>query len=279
LFQALQNVAACDSLTAKALAGLDELGSALASLRSIVATTSVAGLIDSLLRRIDYLHHLDDGSPLGEARQENVRELLSVAQEYRDIGLEGFLEEVALVSDVDTADFGSDAVMLMTIHAAKGLEFPVVFMGGMEETVFPHSRAMYDQAEMEEERRLCYVGMTRAKQELYMAYSTGRLLYGGMQHNLPSRFLGDITSGFQFSSGSSTHDWLNPFRSGSPGEEYKSDLQEPRYVLEVNEGDGIRHQLFGVGTVVAVNGDIVTVHFAGKGTKILNLSFAPLEKL
>lgn len=112
-----------------------------------------------------------------------------------------------------------------------------------------------------------------------MIYSTGRMLYGGLQHNLPSRFLGDITSGFQFSSGSSTHDWLNPFGLGSPKTEDLPTITEPRYVPEVNEGDGIKHQVFGIGTVVAVNGDIVTVHFNGKGTKILNLSFAPLEKL
>lgn len=279
LSEALSNIAACDNLTAKAVAGFSELGAVLTAMRTIIGTTPVAGLIDSLLRRIDYLHYLDDNTPLGEARQENVKELLSVAEEYRDIGLDGFLEEVALVSDVDTADFGSDAVMLMTIHAAKGLEFPVVFMVGMEETIFPHSRALYDQNEMEEERRLCYVGMTRAKQELYMIYSTARMLYGGMQHNLPSRFLGDITSGFQFSSGSSSRDWLNPFGGGSNEQTRLPDIQEPRYVIEVSEGDGIRHQVFGDGTVIAVNGDIITVHFNGKGTKILNLSFAPLEKL
>ena len=280
LSQALSHVTECPSLTAKAMAGFDELNAVLVALRTITETSSVAGLIDSLLRRIDYLHFLDDGTPLGEARQENVQELLSVAQEYQEVGLEGFLEEVALVSDVDTADFGSDAVMLMTIHAAKGLEFPVVFMVGIEETLFPHSRALYDQTEMEEERRLCYVGMTRAKQELYMIYATGRMLYGGLQHNLPSRFLGDITSGFQFSSGSSQRDWLNPFGTGGPAEEQViPSLEEPHYIPEVNEGDGVKHQVFGAGTVLAVNGDIVTVHFANKGTKILNLSFAPLEKL
>ena len=87
------------------------------------------------------------------------------------MGLAGFLEEVALVSDLDSADFDGDAVTLMTLHAAKGLEFPVVFMTGLEESIFPHSRALYDQSEMEEERRLCYVGMTRARQELYMIYA------------------------------------------------------------------------------------------------------------
>ncbi len=217
LTQALERVGNCDSITPKARVGLGDLGAMLATLSGIMPTTTVAGLVDSLLRRINYLKYLDDGTPQGEARQENVKELLSVAQEYQDVGMEGFLEEVALVSDVDTADFGSDAVILMTLHAAKGLEFPVVFMVGMEESIFPHSRALYDQSEMEEERRLCYVGMTRARQELYMTYATSRMLYGGVQHNLPSRFLSEIDSGFQTNSGSSYgSDWApQPMFNGS----------------------------------------------------------------
>ena len=282
LAEALAEVATCDNLTAKALAGLDELGAILSATRSIVEITPVAGLIESLLRRLDYLNYLNDGTPLGEARQENVRELLSVAQEYQDVGLEGFLEEVALVSDVDTADFGSDAVMLMTLHAAKGLEFPVVFMTGMEETVFPHSRALYDQSEMEEERRLCYVGMTRAKQELYMIFATSRLLYGGVQHNLPSRFLGDIDRGFQTANSSQDYFDLDATPASHPMVDMgltDASLPELRYLPEVNEGDEVRHKVFGLGTIVSVNGELVTVHFKGKGTKTLNLGFAPLEKV
>ncbi|HYH36172.1 MAG TPA: UvrD-helicase domain-containing protein, partial [Candidatus Saccharimonadales bacterium] len=168
LLQALQQADSCDELTPKARKALSELGDILASLRTVSEDASVAGLIDSLLRRIDYLAYLGDGTPQGEARQENVKELLSVAQEYQEEGLAGFLEEVALVSDLDSANFDGDAVTLMTLHAAKGLEFPVVFMTGLEESIFPHSRALYDQSEMEEERRLCYVGMTRARRELYM---------------------------------------------------------------------------------------------------------------
>src|SRR5665213_286313 len=192
LLQALQQAGNCPDLTPKARAGLSELGDILASLRTVSEDASVGGLIDSLLRRIDYLHFLEDGSAQGEARQENVKELLSVAQEYQDAGLDGFLEEVALVSDLDSTDFDGDAVTLMTLHAAKGLEFPVVFMTGLEESIFPHSRALYDQSEMEEERRLCYVGMTRAKEELYLIHAASRLLYGGLQHNPPSRFLSEI---------------------------------------------------------------------------------------
>jgi DNA helicase-2/ATP-dependent DNA helicase PcrA len=120
-----------------------------------------AALVDGLIRRLDYLRYLSDGTPQGEGRIENVRELLTVAAQYHDMGLAGFLEEVSLVSDLDRTDFGSNAVTLMTIHAAKGLEFPAVFMTGLEEGVFPHSRALYNANELEEERRLMYVGMTR----------------------------------------------------------------------------------------------------------------------
>jgi DNA helicase-2/ATP-dependent DNA helicase PcrA len=105
---------------------------------------------------LDYLAALDDGTIQGESRQENVQELLSVAEEYTEMGLSTFLEEVALVSDLDSMDQNQDAVTLMTLHAAKGLEFPVVFLTGLEESIFPHSRALYDQFEMEEERRLCF---------------------------------------------------------------------------------------------------------------------------
>jgi len=283
LAEGLDNVASCGMLTPKARTALGDLGATLSALRALADETTVSALLDSLLRRIDYLHFLDDGTPQGEARQENVRELLSVAKEYQDVGLEGFLEEVSLVSDVDTADFGSDAVILMTLHAAKGLEFPVVFMIGMEESIFPHSRALYDQSEMEEERRLCYVGMTRARQELYMTYATSRLLYGGVQHNLPSRFLSEIDSGFQSSAGSMGYEstWAPKASFNDPyvSQPHQAVSNEPRYVPEVNEGDAVRHKLFGQGTIVEKDGDMVTIYFKGKGTKKLDLSFAPIEKL
>ncbi len=271
LEQALAEVTNCTELTPKARAALAELGEMLNSLRTVSQDASVTGLIDSLLRRIDYLNYLNDGTPQGEARQENVRELLSVAQEYQEMGLDGFLEEVALVSDLDGADFNGAAVTLMTLHAAKGLEFPVVFMSGLEESIFPHSRALYDQSEMEEERRLCYVGMTRAKEELYMIYAGTRLLYGGLQHNPPSRFLSEIEGDIQTTG--TGFDALTPSTQGSMMPE------EPRYVPDLSEGDGVRHQVFGQGTVLEVEGDNVTVYFKGKGARKLNLSFAPLEKL
>ncbi|MEO8105006.1 MAG: UvrD-helicase domain-containing protein [Candidatus Saccharibacteria bacterium] len=285
LFAALTRAADCPTVTSKARKSLSELGDILTSLREVQVDSTVDVLIDSLLRRIGYLDYIGDGTPQGDARQENVKELLSVAQEYRDVGLDGFLEEVALVSDLDTADFDNDAVTLMTLHAAKGLEFPAVFMVGLEETIFPHSRALYDQGEMEEERRLCYVGMTRAKEELYMIYATSRLLYGGLQHNPPSRFLSEIDAEFvatatetslgQSGSGAGYHN--NDWQPGAGSSATVS--QEPRYVPELNEGDGVRHQIFGVGTVMELDGDTAVIYFKGKGSRKLNIAFAPLEKL
>jgi DNA helicase-2/ATP-dependent DNA helicase PcrA len=148
-------------------------------------------------------------------------------------------------------------------------------MIGMEETIVPHSRALYDQNEMEEERRLCYVGMTRAKEELYLLHASGRLLYGGVQHNPPSRFLSEIDGEVHLASGfedNYAHDY-------SPAPTISSGANEPRYIPELSEGDGVRHQLFGIGTVVELDGDNATIYFKGKGTKKLNIAFAPLEKL
>lgn len=272
LLPALKSAANCSALTAKAKQGFSELGDIISSLRDVLEDAPVASLVDSLIRRLDYMDYLNDGTPQGESRQENVRELISVAQQYQDLGLDGFLEEVALVSDLDdvnskTSETGdSSSVTLMTLHSAKGLEFPVVFMVGMEETILPHSRALYDQADMEEERRLCYVGMTRAKQELYMIHATSRVLYGGVQHNPPSRFLSEI-GGTQNNV------------SGFAQNEFDEFSQEPQYLPELEVGDSVKHQLFGTGKVIELDGDEAVIHFSSKGSKRLNIAFAPLEKL
>jgi DNA helicase-2/ATP-dependent DNA helicase PcrA len=176
LVQALELVAEHPSLTPKAKQGLSDLNDILKTSREVVDEVALPNLLDGLIRRIGYYQYLDDGTMQGESRQENVRELLSVTKDYQDLGLDGFLEEVSLISDLDNNNQNQGAVTLMTLHAAKGLEFDVVFMVGMEESLFPHSRALYDQSDMEEERRLCYVGMTRAKRELYLTYATSRLL-------------------------------------------------------------------------------------------------------
>lgn len=276
----LETVKDHPNLTPKAKAGLLELGDILRSIREILEDATVPGLLDSLLRRLDYFGYIDDGTPQGEARSENVRELLSVAQGYQDLGLDGFLEEVSLVSDIDSYDSKGNSVTMMTLHAAKGLEFPAVFMTGMEETVFPHSRALYDQHEMEEERRLCYVGMTRAKEELTISYATSRMLYGGMQHNPPSRFLADFVAKMEIeNSFLKTNSWQQQASADDFSQAHPSYEDETHYIPELQEGDSVSHQVFGKGTVLEVEGDNVTIYFKGKGTKKLNVAFAPLQKL
>jgi DNA helicase-2/ATP-dependent DNA helicase PcrA len=270
LSEALSQVEESNSLTKKAGSALSELGDILNSLRNISEEVSVSGLIESLLKRIDYLNFLEDGTPQGESRVENVKELLSVAQEFNDVGLSGFLEEVSLISDLDGMDNSSNAVTLMTLHSAKGLEFPVVFIPGMEETILPHSRSLYDNGEMEEERRLAYVGITRARQELYLLHANSRMLFGGVQYNPPSRFLSEIVGANEVNA--------NPELAGyQTFQPTQSD--EVRYVPDVETGDAIRHKVFGIGTIMELDGDTAVIYFKGKGTRKLNLSFAPVEKL
>lgn len=259
-------------LTPKARAALTDFSEIIWKFREASEEMTVSILLESLLKRLDYFKYLEDGSLQAEARQENVKELISVAKAYSEVGLSSFLEEIALVSDLDGLNQSNDSVTLMTMHAAKGLEFPVVFVPGMEESLFPHSRALYDQSEMEEERRLCYVAMTRAKEELYLISAQSRVLYGGIQVNQPSRFIADI-------GGIVTTDSYNSFDfSGQTLGPKKSD-SEPRYEVYLENGNQIRHQVFGVGTVMEIDGDTIAVYFKGRGLKKLNTSFAPIEKL
>lgn len=275
LHKALEKAGEIPDLTPKARSGLTELSDIITTYRSLMDELAPAALIDGLIRRIDYLNFLQDGTPQSEARVENVKELLSVAAEYQDFGLSGFLEEVALVSDLDSADFSSNAVTLMTLHSAKGLEFPAVFITGLEETIFPHSRSMYDASEMEEERRLMYVGMTRAKKELYLMHATQRTLFGGRMSNIPSRFLSDIGKEAQ-TAHSQTDGWQDQ-EPHAPSPTAFND--EPKYVPDLSEGDGVSHQIFGKGTVMEIEGDTAVIYFKGRGTKKLNIGFAPLTKI
>jgi DNA helicase-2/ATP-dependent DNA helicase PcrA len=269
ILEALERVAECGELTPRAKKAFLELGDILSSLRRQVESTSLPDFIDLLVRRLDYLGFLDDGTIQAESRIENVRELMTVAGEYSDLGLSVFLEEVSLISDLDTVDDKGNAVTLMTLHAAKGLEFPAVFMTGMEESVFPHSRALFDATEMEEERRLCYVGMTRAKEELHLTSAATRMLYGSSQHNPPSRFLADIN-------GEAALVPAQPFGTptGLPDEPYIE-----KEILELEVGDRVKHSLFGTGKVVDIEDSTVAVAFSGRGIKKLNVAFAPLQKL
>lgn len=258
------------SLPPRAVSNFNNLGNILSELIALQETTDPKSLIEVLIKKINYIEYLDDGSLQAEGRIENVNELLSVAKEFST--LPEFLEEIALVSSID-ATTDDNAVTLMTLHAAKGLEFPVVFMVGMEEGVFPLARATFDASELEEERRLAYVGMTRAREELIMTSATSRLLYGNYQNNLPSRFLSDIDANFE--KPESYHDEF----SSRP--EPQSFTTEPRYVpdpIELFIGDKVKHKIFGNGTVMSIDGPIVGVKF-GSSIKKLNVDFAPLEKV
>ena len=278
IVDALLQVDMCTTLTPKARAAFGTLGVLLQDMTNQLDKVSLPQLIDLVLKRTGYEAYLDDGSLQAEDRKENVRELSSVAREYEALGLSGFLEEVALISDLDSVDDKADSVTLMTLHAAKGLEFPVVFMIGCEESIFPHSRAFFDQDELEEERRLCYVGMTRAREELYMTHAASRMLYGSVQHNPPSRFLADID-------GSAQEETAPMFGYGmnTPAQPFAPmNVDEPRYVPEDSEleiGDRVRHKVFGVGRVEAIDGSTVSIGFEGRGVKKLNVEFAPLERL
>lgn len=258
------------SLPARAVSNFNELGKILSDFVELQEDTEPKDLIEALVKRIEYIEYLDDGSLQAEGRIENVHELLSVAKEFQNLA--SFLEEIALVSSVDTTADG-DAVTLMTLHAAKGLEFPVVFMVGMEEGVFPLARASFDASELEEERRLAYVGMTRAREELVLTAASSRLLYGNYQNNLPSRFLGDIDANFESSTSTDfTMDLPKPQSSYSV---------EPRVVLDeidLEVGDRVKHKIFGTGVVKDIDGSVVSVQFGGS-IKKLNVAFAPLEKL
>ncbi len=274
IVDALGRVDEAPNITPKAKLGFKDLQHVILDLSRQVELAPDK-LIELLIKRISYFEYLNDGSMQAEDRQENVKELISVAKEYTDLGLAGLLEEISLISDLDQIKENQDAVTLMTLHAAKGLEFPVVFMVGMEEGIFPHSRAMYDNDEMEEERRLCYVGMTRAREELYLTAVSSRMLYGSLQHNPPSRFLADIDGNAKASNQYSDLPILGDLSKPQSS-------QEPRIVSEelgLEIGDKIRHKVFGEGRVAAIDGSVLTIEFTGRGVKKLNADFAPLEKL
>jgi len=162
----------------------------MAEIRTEAEKLTIDKLIDHITFKTGYRSFILDGTEEGESRWENIEELKSVAKNAESI--DEFLESVALVSDIDALDNSIEAVTLMTMHNAKGLEFPVVFIVGMEEGLFPHANCLMDPSELEEERRLCYVGMTRARQRLYFTYTQSRLIYGSVSSNPPSRFLSEI---------------------------------------------------------------------------------------
>jgi len=231
-------------------------------------------LLDLVLAKTSYADYVQDGTEEGRDRWANIMELRTVAKEYLDLpaetALTTFLEEVALVSDVDNLDEQVDAPTLLTLHMAKGLEFPVVFMVGMEEGIFPHNRSMDDPDQMEEERRLCYVGITRAKERLYLIHAFRRTLFGQSELGQISRFIKDIPA---------------HLIKGRQVAEVTETPRERGPILEAQfkTGDRVRHSKFGRGMVIesVIVGDEeeVTVAFEDQGLKRLLASFARLEKI
>ncbi|MFA6918200.1 MAG: UvrD-helicase domain-containing protein [Candidatus Gracilibacteria bacterium] len=254
------------------------------SLQELNSETSASGMIKYVLEKTGYKKMLDDGSVEGEARLENIQELISVAHKYDKLdpgtSLNIFLEEVSLIADIDSLDESDNAVTFMTVHSAKGLEFPNVFIAGLEEGIFPHNRSLLDRSQLEEERRLMYVAMTRAMSRLYLLHARERMLYGEFRANAPSQFLDDIDESIietNFGSGKARqHMAVSDIGDRPIPIEVEKGLD-----IELDTGDRVHHGIFGRGIVVDVQGGVVTVAFEDSkiGVKKLALSVAPLKKI
>lgn len=306
LFEAVSNAAAIDGLSSRFVSKLDDLAGIIFELMNLVGEAPVEDLIDRVLRDTGYLEELEnERTPQAQSRIDNLHELISVAQEFaaseEENNLENFLAHVALVSDIDDTELGEDAITLMTLHSSKGLEFPVVFLVGMEEGLFPHARTLMDETEIEEERRLCYVGITRAKEKLFLSSTKMRTIYGNTVTYPPSRFLQEIPARLvktikrqeRFSA-------LENFKQVS--EKYSARPQKPASTFNphsfmpqkpaaaaggtgtrFNTGDRVSHSKWGEGMVVSVkdspDGQEVKVAFAGAGVRSLLTKYAVLKKL
>ncbi len=244
-----------------------------------------SAMIKYVLAETGYKKFIDDGSIEGEARIENISELISVAHKYDSLesglSLNIFLEEVSLISDLDSMEDTDNAVTLMTVHSAKGLEFPCVFITGLEEGIFPHSRSLMDRDELEEERRLMYVAMTRAMERLYLLHARERMLYGESRANAPSQFLqnidGELVEANFGGHGARNHLSISEIEKTPIPIELDQDFS----ALDLATGDKVLHNGFGQGIVVDVKGGVVTVAFDDSkvGVKKLALSVAPLTKV
>ena len=283
----------------RALTGIRDLLSLLDDLRARVAVdgdgrSGPAGLLELVLERTSYKVDLEEERTIEAiGRLENIAELVGVASGHET--LESFLEEVSLVADADEADLEESKATLMTLHTAKGLEFPAVFIIGMEEGVFPHMRSLGEPAEMEEERRLCYVGITRARERLYLTHAWCRSLWGSTQYNPPSRFLKEIPEELtgQAAGGKTARTGDG---GGGIGEGHRRDVVEAALrgrvasparttgaeALGLVPGDDVVHGKWGEGVVLEIVGTgdnaEAVVRFPGLGEKHLLLAWAPLKK-
>lgn len=305
LFEVVTNAADVPGLASRFANKLDELSGLLFELMGEAADVPVKQLLDDVLLKTGYLEELQSSKdPQDESRVENLKEMLSVTEEFavkcerngEEPTLENFLADVALVADIDDAELGEEAVTLMTLHSAKGLEFPDVFLVGMEEGIFPHSRTLMNDNEIEEERRLCYVGITRAEKHLFLSNARTRTIYGRTQYYTPSRFLQEVPRNL-------VHVIKRPVvqRPAMTSQVHKPTAKENANWFEQHKasffpressaaagcsfhvGDKVMHKKWGAGTIVtakaADDGQEVTVAFAGGGIRSLLTKYAKLEKL
>lgn len=297
LFEALSSTDEIP-VTKRARTSLENFAAMIFDLLNDIEGKDVLSLIETVIKQTGYGDMLDkeaEHDPQGESRKENVGEFLSVAKDYMDSNPDGnlqdFLENVALVSDVDDFESSDSKVTLMTLHAAKGLEFPVVFLTGLDEGLFPHSRTLLDPAQVEEERRLAYVGITRAERQLYVTNAITRTMYGRISAYMPSRFLAEIPP--QLMEDYHRKSAMPQRRTTAvPGKQRISILTKPvasslpkKHAVTDTfaKGDKVRHKIWGIGTVLDVIGEgpnmQMKIQFPTKGVRQVVVKYAPLEKI
>ena len=283
--EVLNHIEMVEELNNSAKTALLKFTAILEKLREKRLQMKASDFIKELLKITGYENFIIDGSIEGETRYENLQELISVATKYDHLdahdAIPAFLEEVSLVADTDSLDVEKENVVtLMTLHSAKGLEFPYVFMIGCEENIFPHSRSMFDKNELEEERRLMYVGVTRAQKKLYLLCAKQRMLYGDFQMNPASRFLTEIQDKLITKPLKTKRINENDYES-EPEFEDEFAYEETENTSILQDGDRITHPTFGEGYIIEKQGGVLTVQFdsIAFGTKKFAESIAPLDKI
>lgn len=292
LFMTLTQLHLVDTIKGKTKEKLEEFGILIFTLVAEMDDKSVLDILEAILDRTGYLAQLEESTdPQDQARAENIGELLSVAKDFQDTNptgtVEDFLEQVALVNDVDSFEQEESKVTLMTLHAAKGLEFPIVFLGGLEEGLFPHSRTLMNPEEIEEERRLAYVGITRAEKELYISNATTRTVFGRTSSYLPSRFIDEIPAELVESLRAKRRipDDIKPTvprHMSVASRPVTKPIIRNEVIADWKVGDTAIHSKWGNGKVVNVSGEgagmKLTIEFPTQGVRVVMAKFAPVKK-
>ena len=292
LFMTLTQLHLVDSIKGKTKEKLEEFGILIFTLVAEMEDRTVLDILESILDRTGYLAQLEESTDLqDQARAENIGELLSVAKDFQDTNpsgtVEDFLEQVALVNDVDSFEQEESKVTLMTLHAAKGLEFPIVFLGGLEEGLFPHSRTLMNPEEIEEERRLAYVGITRAEKELYISNATTRTVFGRTSSYLPSRFIDEIPEELVdgLRAKRKVPDDIKrhvPQHMSVTSRPVTKPIIRNEVIADWKIGDTAIHSKWGNGKVINVAGEgagmKLTIEFPTQGVRVVMAKFAPVKK-